>query len=628
MAEYDLRPQELALEVAAGNVDLGLEAELLAEPDRRAVAVANADALARSALERVDANRVARRELLELLGDAPRPWIGVSLASPAIVDALDEAARAIDAGADLVRVEVPPSRELAERLAGPGSAVEGWRAAPTSRGGLAAHEPHGQPIPTGAQRALSVLRRFVDEAGARRRGYVRLMTDARPLAAPDQAVVAAFERIDMVVADPIREMISGRVDPDRALADHVFAHRLLCRAGARVLVPAGPLLVAPDLERGLPSDPATRAGRALAMQLLAVALAQRDGLPPGSIVVGAFPDWLVDEPGAPLRAAAEVALRRALLPDHPLAFVEPAPEDDPAGAWHALVAALLPDAGDVDLVLREPAGTPGPCHRPHPRSRHRRHGAARGSLGTRAVGSGRGACRPRGRGRAGHAGGAGRSRLGGRRGPAPRGGYDRPGCRGGRRADRGVRRPGRGRGHNRLRSVRVSVGRRRSAGRQTRVSSSGSSSATRRSQVGQCHAAWSGVPHSSWRSGSPTPPRRAPQPARRWRAPASSRPSIVSAYSMRSGRRRVGRRDQDPGALEAPQPVREDVGGDPGHGLGDLVEPQGGGEQRLHQEQAPAVADAVERGAEGARRQRGRRDRRDGSSPPMVGEGLAGCRIR
>ena len=165
----------------------------------------------------------------------------------------------------------------------------------------------------------------------------------------------------MVVADPIREVISGRVDPDRALADHVFAYRLLCRAGARVLVPAGPLLVAPDLERGLPSDPATRAGRALAMQLLAVALAQREGLSPGSIVVGAFPDWLVGEPGAPLRAAAEVALRRALLPDHPLAFVEPAPEDDPAGAWHALVAALLPDAGDVDLVLREPAGTPGPA---------------------------------------------------------------------------------------------------------------------------------------------------------------------------------------------------------------------------------------------------------------------------
>lgn len=361
MAEYDLPPQELALEVAAGNVDLGLEAELLGEPDRRAVAVADAVALARSALERVDANRTARTELLDLLGDPRRPWIGVTLASPAIVDAQEEAVRAIDEGAELVRVEVPPSRELASLLSRAGHSVEGWSAAPTSRGGLEAHEPGAQPIPTGSQRALAVLRRAVDEAGARRRGYVRLMTDARPLAAPDQAVVAAFERVDVVVADPMREIVTGRVDPDRALADHDFAHRLLARAGTRILVPAGPLLVAPDLARGVPSDPATRAGRALAMQLLAVALAVRDGLPASSVLVGAFPDWIVDEPAAPVRAAAEIALRRALLPDHPLAFVAPASAGEAvAAAWHALVAALLPDAGDVDLVLRGPMADPGP----------------------------------------------------------------------------------------------------------------------------------------------------------------------------------------------------------------------------------------------------------------------------
>jgi beta-lysine 5,6-aminomutase alpha subunit len=357
MAEYDLRPQELALEVAAGNVDLGLEAELLAEPDRRATAVANAVALARKALERVDANRVARRELLGLLGDPHRPWIGMGLASPAIVDALDEAAQAIEAGAEIIRVDVPPSRELAELAGQAGHAVEGWKASPTSRGGLDAHDPAVAPVPVGSQRALGVLRRFVDEAGARRRGYVRLLTDGQPLAAPDQAVVAAFERIDMVVADPMREIVTGRVDPDRALADHVFAHRLLARAGTRVLVPAGPLLVGPDLASGLPSRPAVRAGRALAMQLLAVELARRDGLPPDAISVGAVPDWLVDEPGVPARAAAEVAMRRRLLPEHPLAFVEPVLPGESAATWHALVAALLPDAGEVDIILRQ-AGDP------------------------------------------------------------------------------------------------------------------------------------------------------------------------------------------------------------------------------------------------------------------------------
>ena len=98
LAEYDLAPQELALAVAAGNVDLGLEAELLAESDRRAVAMADATALARAAMDRMDANRTARRELLAVLGDPPRPWVGTGLGSAAIVDALDEARAAIDAG--------------------------------------------------------------------------------------------------------------------------------------------------------------------------------------------------------------------------------------------------------------------------------------------------------------------------------------------------------------------------------------------------------------------------------------------------------------------------------------------------------------------------------------------------
>ena len=360
MAEYDLPPMELALEVSAGNVDLGLEAELLADPGRRAAAVENATRLARTALERVDANRTARRELTALLGEGARPWLGSTLVAPAIVDALEEAARAIDEGAGLLRVDVPPNRELAERMARVGARLEPWQAAPSSRGGLAEWDPSVQPIPTGSQRALAVLRGAVDEVAALGRGYVRLVTDAPALAAPDQAVVAAFERIDGVIADPIREIVAGSVDPDRALADHAFAHRLLARAGTRMLVPAGPLLVAPDFATGVPSDPATRSGRALALQLLAVALARRGGLDASSICVSALPDWIVDEPRAPARAAAEIALRRALLPEHALAFIEPGLAPDATVAWHAIVAALLPDAGVVDVILRRAVrpGTP------------------------------------------------------------------------------------------------------------------------------------------------------------------------------------------------------------------------------------------------------------------------------
>ena len=43
LLEYDLEPQQLAMDVASGAVDLALEAELLREPDRRALAETEAD---------------------------------------------------------------------------------------------------------------------------------------------------------------------------------------------------------------------------------------------------------------------------------------------------------------------------------------------------------------------------------------------------------------------------------------------------------------------------------------------------------------------------------------------------------------------------------------------------------
>src|SRR5687767_15672205 len=46
LVEYDLQPQRLALDVASGAVDLGMEAELLRESDRRAVAEEEARRLA------------------------------------------------------------------------------------------------------------------------------------------------------------------------------------------------------------------------------------------------------------------------------------------------------------------------------------------------------------------------------------------------------------------------------------------------------------------------------------------------------------------------------------------------------------------------------------------------------
>jgi len=355
LLEYDLAPQQLALDVASGAVDLALEAELLAASDRRAVAEEEARRLAAAALERVDANRTARRELLDVLGDAPRPWVGATVLAPVASSAVKEAVRHTRDGVDLLRVEVPVGRELASRLTAAGMEVAAGEPPEEALVGQDAASAAGRDIaPSGSQRGLALLRLALDEVAAERRAYARIATATPPLATPEQAVVAGFERIDVVEADPMAEIVAGRVDPDRALADHAFAHVLHQRAGSLVLLGAGPLVVGPDLASGIPSDSATRAGRALALQLVAAALARGDGLPAEQVALGALPDWLTDERAPAARAMAEIGLRRALFPGHPLAFDEPATVPERAALWPFILAAVLVPGGDAALVMRRP----------------------------------------------------------------------------------------------------------------------------------------------------------------------------------------------------------------------------------------------------------------------------------
>jgi hypothetical protein len=343
LLEYDSSPQALALDVAAGRVDLALEAALLAREDRREAASRHLERLFGAAMERIDANRTARHELLEVLGDEPAPWIGAVLGGGAVDIALAEAQRLARVGVGFVGVAVPAGRELATRLIERGQDVA-WRPRPA--------EPSEDSTPVGSQRGLARLRAALDEAAAERGAYVRLGITPTALATPESAVVAGFERVDLIDLDPLTEVVVTGVDPDRALADFVFAARMADRAGVAIQIGAGPLTVAPDLDAGVNSDPATRSGRALALQLVAVAIARGAGIEASRLLVGALPAWIAGESHPAARAVAEVALRRRLLPESRLAFVEP-PLDETA-RWPAILAAVLPGDG-VGLILKRAA---------------------------------------------------------------------------------------------------------------------------------------------------------------------------------------------------------------------------------------------------------------------------------
>jgi hypothetical protein len=121
---------------------------------------------------------------------------------------------------------------------------------------------------------------------------------------------------------------------------------------------AGPLVVGPDIARGIPSNPSSRAGRALALQVLAVAIARGNGLPDDQIVVGGLTRWLAGEAEPVAFAAGEIALRRALLPSIGLLFEEPRAEDRAAGdLWPALASSLQPSGATTAILRRAPSAS-------------------------------------------------------------------------------------------------------------------------------------------------------------------------------------------------------------------------------------------------------------------------------
>src|SRR4029079_14642415 len=102
-----------------------------------------------------------------------------------------------------------------------------------------------------------------------------------------------------------------------------------------------------------------RAGRALALQILAVSIARGNGWPDDQIVVGGLTPWLVGENEAAARAIGELALRRALMPTIALVFEEPRPDARSAAElWPEIVAAVQPAGWTIAIIRRGPTSAP------------------------------------------------------------------------------------------------------------------------------------------------------------------------------------------------------------------------------------------------------------------------------
>ena len=197
----------LAQKAAAGGVRFAL-------PEGRAARSARTvgKRAAAAGLATVDRNRRARERSLRRLGDPPKPWIYLIVATGDIYEDIPQAQAAARAGADVIAVIRSTGQSLLDYVP-EGATREGFAGTYAT------------------QENFRLMRAALDETSRELGRYVRLTNYASGLCMPEIATLAGLERLDMMLNDCMYGIIFRDINPKRTFIDQRFSRQIHARAG-------------------------------------------------------------------------------------------------------------------------------------------------------------------------------------------------------------------------------------------------------------------------------------------------------------------------------------------------------------------------------------------------------------
>ena len=173
-----------------------------------------ADQLAKAALNDLVKKRNERNKLIKAQGDPhdknfkKAPLRYVIVASGNIFEDVVQARSAAQAGADVIAVIRSTAQSLLDYVPH-GATTEGF-------GGTYA-----------TQENFRIMRKALDEEGAKINRYIRLTNYSSGLCMPEIATIAAIERLDFLLCDSLYGILFRDINPKRTLIDQHFS-RLVC----------------------------------------------------------------------------------------------------------------------------------------------------------------------------------------------------------------------------------------------------------------------------------------------------------------------------------------------------------------------------------------------------------------
>ena len=283
--------QEVAEGVAAGELTLAP-----VPPERCERVEARAEALAREGVARIDAVRARRNELVATVGEPPKPYVYVIVATGNIYEDAAQAKAAARAGADVIAVIRTTAQSLLDYVPY-GETTEGF-------GGTYA-----------TQENFRLMRAALDEVGEELGRYVRLCNYASGLCMPEIATMGALERLDMMLNDSMYGIIFRNINMQRTFVDQYLSRLINARAG---------IVINTGEDNYLTTADAFEAGHTVvSSDFINEAFALRANLEPWQIGLGHAFEIDPAKPDQVVYQIADAQLIRQLFPGYPLKYMPP-----------------------------------------------------------------------------------------------------------------------------------------------------------------------------------------------------------------------------------------------------------------------------------------------------------------
>jgi beta-lysine 5,6-aminomutase alpha subunit len=291
LAETGLQPHAAAKALADGEIALEQFASTPASAARGALRP-----YVEAVLARIAARREERSERLARLAQLPPPLLYVIVASGNIYEDRTAAVAAAEAGAQVIAVIRSTGQSLLDFVPF-GPTTEGF-------GGTYA-----------TQANFAIMRAALDEVGEKLGRYIMLTNYASGLCMPEIAVMAALERLDMLLNDSMYGILFRDINMKRTFVDQHFSRMLNAYSGIIINTGEDNYLTT--------ADAVDQAPAVLASQFINEEFAHRAGLPDAQIGLGDAYEINPDLEDSFLYQVAQAQLAREIFPEASLKYMPP-----------------------------------------------------------------------------------------------------------------------------------------------------------------------------------------------------------------------------------------------------------------------------------------------------------------